>query len=251
LFPGHRGRIVHRLDDWLGLTDADLTFIPMPDTKDVGLSPGATDEVEAAGAPKGARGLDAFLALLDDDRDRAAQRYLSLRRRLVRYFGWRGAHVPEELADETLDRVCARASDTGRPFSGDPGLYVFGVARNVLREYWRQRATAPVEDAPEGQEDAGYPEGDEELEHRSEHRAACLETCLQKLEPAARELILRYYREEKQAKIADRGEMARALGIGAPALRLRLHRIRGRLEPCVKDCLARVGGEMKRGIPHV
>ena len=127
---------------------------------------------------------------------------------------------------------------------------MFGVARNVLREHWRQRGTDPLEDAPERHGEAGHQEGDHELALHAEHRAACLESCLQKLEPAARELILRYYREEKQAKIADRGAMARSLGIGAPALRLRLHRIRGRLEPCVKDCLARLA-EMKCGIPHV
>jgi RNA polymerase sigma factor (sigma-70 family) len=211
----------------------------MSDTKDLGLSPEATGDAEAGRETSGGRGLDALLALLDGDRDRAAQQYLSLRRRLVRYFGWRGTHIPEDLADETLDRVCRRASQAERPFSGDPGLYVFGVARNVLREYWRQRGRESGPDAPAGHADAGHQE-DHDQDLQAEHRAACLEACLQKLAPAARELILRYYREEKQARIADHGEMARALGIGVPTLRLRLHRIRGRLEPCVRDCLARM-----------
>jgi DNA-directed RNA polymerase specialized sigma24 family protein len=192
------------------------------------------------------QGLDLLLGLLHSDRDAAGERYLLLRRRLVKFFGWRGTAAPDELADETMDRVCRRLAEGDRPTVGDPAHYVFGVARNVLREQWGRwrRAGEMPEASHEPLQDPQRAENQAELDRRLERRLACLERCLQALDPSARELILRYYRHEKQAKIDDHGEMARGLGIGMAALRVRLHRIRGRLEPCVRDCLSgRAEGE--------
>lgn len=190
-------------------------------------------------AAEGGRGFDALLARLDEDRERAAEKYLALRRRVVKFFGWRGVRTPEELADETLDRTCRRLAEGHRPLAEDPALYVFGVARNVLREHW-ERARDPVRAvvaAPEPLHDPETAEQQQAEALRAERRLYCLDKCLQALDPASRELILRYYRHDKQAKIDDRGETARALGIGAAALRLRLYRIRRRLESCVRECL--------------
>jgi len=50
-------------------------------------------------------------------------------------------------------------------------------------------------------------------------------------------LILEYYREEKRAKINLRKNLAEKLGIECNALRLRVHRIRTELRPCVLKCL--------------
>ena len=50
---------------------------------------------------------DGLLAVLGRDRDVAADRYLDIRRNLVRLFEWRGCTTPEEYADETINR-CAR-----------------------------------------------------------------------------------------------------------------------------------------------
>src|SRR5262245_15491467 len=88
-------------------------------------------------------GLDALLAALAADRVLAAQRYLELRGRLVRFFAWRQVSTPEDLADETLDRVCRRLADGVRIEAEDPALYVHGVARNVLREHWVRERNAP------------------------------------------------------------------------------------------------------------
>src|SRR4030095_8986131 len=52
-----------------------------------------------------ARALRLLLARLDPDPDRAGAAYEALRRALVKFFDWRGARVPEEGADETLDRL--------------------------------------------------------------------------------------------------------------------------------------------------
>ena len=55
---------------------------------------------------------DRLLASLDSDRDIAADRYLRMRRNLVRLFEWRGCSTPEEYADETINR-CARKIQEG------------------------------------------------------------------------------------------------------------------------------------------
>jgi hypothetical protein len=57
---------------------------------------------------------DSLLACLDSDRDIAADRYLRLRRDLVRLFEWRGCSTPDDYADETINR-CADASPGNVP----------------------------------------------------------------------------------------------------------------------------------------
>ncbi len=49
---------------------------------------------------------------------------------------------------------------------------------------------------------------------------------------------MKYYHDEKRAKIDYRKQLADALGIPLNALRIRAHRVRISLEKCVKDCLA-------------
>jgi len=74
---------------------------------------------------------------------------------------------------------------------------------------------------------------DENLELEYE----CFCACLQKLDQATRELILAYYLEEKQAKINHRKELAKELGLVPNALRVRMRRIRAKLEECIEICV--------------
>jgi DNA-directed RNA polymerase specialized sigma24 family protein len=57
------------------------------------------------------------------------------------------------------------------------------------------------------------------------------------LSESERELILSFYQGERKRKIQNRSEMACRLGISAEALRSRMHRIRGRLERCISECM--------------
>jgi len=75
---------------------------------------------------------DGLLASLGPDRDSAADRYLEIRRNLVRLFEWRGCFTPEEYADETLNR-CARKIGEGDEIR-DLGTYSIGVAPMLWRE---------------------------------------------------------------------------------------------------------------------
>ena len=53
--------------------------------------------------------LDRLLHWLDRDRDRAGQRYEQIRSGLIKVFLCRGAVDPEELADETINRVARKS----------------------------------------------------------------------------------------------------------------------------------------------
>ena len=167
-----------------------------------------------------------LLAWLDDDRERAGARYEQIRWRLITIFAARNCPVPEELADETIDRVARRVADIEASYTGDRALYFFGVANNVHHEFLKK--PAPPE----------TPTTIDEADER-EQRHHCLEQCLGRLPGDAREMLLRYYSQEKQAKIDLHKEMAGEFGITINTLRLRVLRLKEKLQPCVKRCLER------------
>ena len=65
----------------------------------------------------------------------------------------------------------------------------------------------------------------------------CLERCVEQLSTQNRNLVLRYYQEEKAGKLEARRKVAEELGIAVNALRIRAHRIRLALERCIHECL--------------
>src|SRR5690349_11621873 len=94
--------------------------------------------------------LDQLLQQFDTDRDRAAQRYIRVRERLIHYFTLERCTAPAEHADDVLDRVARRISEGETILSID--AYIAGVARLVAREVkkaafrsdeQRRRATTP------------------------------------------------------------------------------------------------------------
>ena len=165
-----------------------------------------------------------LLAWLDEDRDRAADKYEQIRIRLIKLFEIRGCTNSEDLADDTIDRVARRVHEVAGTYEGNPALYFHGVARMVYLEYLRKQprlAPSPYKDAAE----------------ETERRFACLDGCLDRLSLSNRELILHYYEDEKKSAKDVRREIADRLGISPNAVRIRAHRIRDFLSRCVRDCL--------------
>lgn len=80
-------------------------------------------------------------------------------------------------------------------------------------------------------------EEDEDIEREYE----CLDHCIERLRPANRELILEYYREDKQAMIENRKRLAERMRVTPNALRVRADRIRNNLQKCVTNCLKQKG----------
>ncbi|HEV7472552.1 MAG TPA: hypothetical protein VGN90_00790 [Pyrinomonadaceae bacterium] len=167
---------------------------------------------------------DALLAWLAPNREEAGQKYEHIRLRLIKIFACRGCAEPEDLADETINRVSKKLGDIESDYAGDPATYFYGVANKVHLEYVRRKPapTPPV-----------WAEDTTELEKEYE----CLDHCIQRLTPDNRALVLQYYQEEKRAKIDHRKLLAEQLGIALNALRIRAHRIRGSLQNCVQSCV--------------
>lgn len=167
---------------------------------------------------------DRLLIWLDPDPELAGVTYEKIRWRLVTILASRGCDCPEELADETIDRVARRVVDIQATYVGDKAIYFLGVMNNVHHEYLK-RPALPRPPAPED---------DVETKERTH---LCLEKCLDKLSPNSRRLIERYYSENKRAKIDLRRRIAAELGIGLSTLRLRALRIREKLQRCIEQCL--------------
>jgi RNA polymerase sigma factor (sigma-70 family) len=179
---------------------------------------------------------DEILAWLNPDRDVAGTIYVKLRDDLTKIFTWNRCPDPEGLTDEVFDRVARKVHDLRHTFVGDPKLYFYGVARNLMKEI-PKRIQRQV--SLEGAEPASNPRSELEQETAT-MRDDCLRSCLQRLRQEKRELILEYYAKDKQAKIDHRAEMARRLGISVDALRVKAYRIRETLDECIKRCLDRM-----------
>jgi DNA-directed RNA polymerase specialized sigma24 family protein len=110
-----------------------------------------------------------------------------------------------------------------------------GVGRNGLREAWqRERQRGPESDldgVAEIAAPADLPAGD------AEARLDCLDRCLGELPVETRDLVLRYYQGEGGGRVGDRRALAAQLGVAPGTLRIRLHRLRARLEACVRRCM--------------
>jgi DNA-directed RNA polymerase specialized sigma24 family protein len=74
-----------------------------------------------------------------------------------------------------------------------------------------------------------------------ERERACLDRCLDRLASAERRIVLGYFEGERGARIRKRSELARELGVSLNALRLRIHRVTGRLRECVVRCVDQGG----------
>lgn len=196
---------------------------------------------------------DKFLYCLDADRERASEEYEQFRQRLVKIFQWRGCSNPEEYADRALDRVARRVADGQTPEIRDPWLYIHAVALNVLRERWRdpRQREVPLEESRRVESpaiDPGEVADAESARVARERQLSCLEDCMDRLPVETQNLVVRYHEGKGGTKIRTRKKLAEELGIPLNALRIRLYRIRGSLQQCVRAC---VEGESPEIDPHV
>jgi DNA-directed RNA polymerase specialized sigma24 family protein len=174
-------------------------------------------------------GEEALLRFLGVSADELDQKYQEIRRRLVHFFVYRGRSDFEELADRTIFEVvkdCERVADS---YVGEPMLWFYGVARNILRgsvEKPLPPTIMPEPDPPEAKE----------------ARDECLRHCLMHtLDEDERALIIQYYVGEKGKKIENRKRLADLLKTSPNGLRLRVHRIRNMLRDCLTRCLTAKG----------
>lgn len=231
----------HRLEFVRGLAEAlasvEAKQVPAPRRGAVTRAPGGAmdDAVSRQGSSRGQPTLDykpelldSLLGWLDPVRERAAEKYEAIRRRLIEMFAMRGVAEAEDLADVTIDRVARKSPELMGTYVGDPVPYFFGVARLVLQESQRgQSARVPVTSEADVTGGVGDPE----------QTNKCLEKCLGQLSAGDRELIMQYYVFDETSRPIRRKDLAQSLGISVNALRIRASRIRAVLQKCVKACL--------------
>lgn len=170
-----------------------------------------------------------FLNWLDPDRETAGHKYEHLRRRLIRILVCRGCQDAETLADVTIDRVVRKLPSIIATYVGDPAIYCFGVANKVHLEWLRKQKRFEGIELPV-------------LQNKTEDDSAdlsfrCLENCLGRIDSGQRDLIVRYYVNEKSSRIRDRKELIRELGVSKTALHIRISRLRAVLRKCIRECL--------------
>jgi len=174
-----------------------------------------------------------LLLRLDANPEQAAEEYEELRRRLIRFFEWRGARFPDEHADEVLNRL-ARKLVEGVAVK-NVGSYCYEIARLVLLEVLKgvdsKRASLDELNVAVAAEinDAAI---------NKEIGLTCLDDCLAALPGNGHELILEYYQDDRRDRIERRKVLAERLGLNREALANRAQRLRDKLERCVTRCVA-------------
>jgi hypothetical protein len=161
-----------------------------------------------------------LLAIFDPDSVRAEERYAELYYSLLRYFEYYRNCEPQDMAQETLKRGFARLQEGQKITTDNPAGYFFGIARNLVREGWTARPEEPLEeqDLPIGTS----------LFHdlNSREQEILLQQCLRNLLPEELEMLM--------AHVEGKGpEWSRKSGLRPSVLRLRVYRIRRRLEELV------------------
>jgi RNA polymerase sigma factor (sigma-70 family) len=175
---------------------------------------------------------DKLLSWLNEDRILAAEKYETIRVRLIKIFVVRGSTQADELADDVIQRVTNKVFDIADSYEGDPSLYFYGVAQNVFLESLRKQKHEELPSILASKEKT-------QLDEISETKFDCLESCLTELDPNQRQLILNYYENEKKTKIDNRKLLAEKFGITLEILRIRAFRIRAVLQKCVLKCVAK------------
>ena len=176
-----------------------------------------------------------FLTALDADRERAAAKYVGLRERIERFFEWRNCENVEELTDIVFDRV-AKKIEAGEEIRSAEA-YSVSVAKFVLLENRREMLKNTELDENSRDTAAGReryePDAFDELK---EKQMQCLDRCLAELPAAQRVLLIDYFDTDEETLIPTRQRLAKKLGINLNSLRIRVCRMKSKLEKCAKEC---------------
>src|SRR5215211_2369036 len=138
---------------------------------------------------------DALLDWLDSDREQAALKYEKIRSGLIKIFTGRACVEPEDLADETINRVARKLKEIEKDFSGDRARYFFGVANKVHLEHLRRKLPQAMPPSPTDP-------------NRIELEYNCLDRCIERLSKENRDLLLRYYGAEDGTETEVRRALA-------------------------------------------
>jgi RNA polymerase sigma-70 factor, ECF subfamily len=132
------------------------------------------------------------------------------------------------LADDLVQESFVRMLGAATPMDGEVHAkrYLFRIATNLLKDYWRRPKASSIEDLPEGV-----------FANESSHcmdAQMMLEPRLLQLRPRERQLLWLAHAEGYSHK-----EIAEIMGLRSPSIRLMLFRARHRLAELLKNGGAR------------
>lgn len=177
-----------------------------------------------------------FLESLSPDAEEAGRRYVQIherlvgyfKRRLVGFFNMTGIFDPASAADETVERAAHRINRGAKVPNVE--RYCLGVARYIAKE--KRRGGLREYKAVE-QFMADLAKDSIEQVERIQH---VLKPCFEQLEDEDRELLEVYCRiPEGQSAAEHRRRLAEKMGITVGALRIRVSRLRDRLDDCTRE----------------
>ena len=90
-----------------------------------------------------------LLDWLDEGKNSDGKNYLEMQQRLVSYFDRKNCLLPEELADETLNRVARRLEEEGKIETETPAKFCYITARFVFLESLRgkEKQNIPLDES--------------------------------------------------------------------------------------------------------
>ncbi|HEY9404760.1 MAG TPA: hypothetical protein VIQ24_19040 [Pyrinomonadaceae bacterium] len=171
-----------------------------------------------------------FQESLSPVKGEAAQLYIRLHKKLVGFFGMKGISDSTGAADETIDRAVQRLA--GGADVPDMEKYCLGIARNVAKEWWRRERREEV--VFRRFIDTLADDPSEEVD-RIEH---ILKPCFERLKVEEQKLLVSYCSVPEDMSSSEyRHQLADRLGITVRALRIKVSRLRDRLEEYVEEHL--------------
>lgn len=184
-------------------------------------------------------GFALLLSHLDANPERAAQRYLDLRDRLLYFFEGKQCEEPAAWADEVINRVIWRLQEDENIQQID--AYALGVARFALKEYFRrQRPAVALGEILPADDWYVTQQAEEIVQQQREQRRLynAMRQCLLSLPAPMQELLTEYYGGQGRSQTERRRALAKQHGVSENALYLKIHRIREKLEQTLQTFLA-------------
>ena len=201
----------------------------------------STVEALAKDASFSAEGFASLLAKLGDTPREAGERYERLRSKLIFFFTRRQLSLPEDLADDAMDRLGRRFSEGLDISSVD--AFALGIARHIAQEQvtiasqTRTVDTAFFDDIPAFSLTSSEKERIVNLDQRIE----AFERCMRRLPSREMQLLKSYYLDPPGDRTSVRRSLAKRMAISQGTLRQRVFLIRRSLVECVTVSLQKKG----------
>ena len=192
---------------------------------------------------------DLLLTRLAPDSTQAGIRYERLRARLIVFFLRRMLPAPEDLADETINRLARRLFEGEEVASIE--AYALGIARYVLKEQTVLAAREAISSNILLDNVSGPKRtiGDEAYDQN--RRLDAMEQCLALLAEEDVELLTSYYLVEGKEKIGARRLLAETLGLTPGTLRNRIFWICDGLRHCIRTRLSFQTRSIRKPSPRI